>query len=79
MSVSCYANVACQPPQLGQAVGHPTISHTLAPLVPHLAQVGPLPFTGADVAKIAIVGSAMVLVGAITAAGRSGRKAGEIR
>ena len=79
MSVTCYANVHCVPPTLGMGDAHPTITHALAPFVPHLASSGPLPFTGADVTELAIIGTGAILTGLLLLAGRSGRKAGEIK
>lgn len=78
MSVTCYANVHCVPPTLGMGDAHPTITHTIAPFVPHLASSGPLPFTGADVTELFIWGSGLILGGCLLLAGRSGRKAREL-
>ena len=74
MNPTCYANVHCVPPHLGDAHA-PLIQHTIAPLVPHLASTGFLPFTGADIAELAIIGSGAILAGCLLLAGRSGRKA----
>ena len=77
MNPTCYANVQCVPPQLSQT--HTPITHTIVPLVPHLASTGFLPFTGADITELAIIGSGAILAGCLLLAGRSGRKAGEIK
>ena len=74
--VSCYANVQCVPPQLGIGKGAPTpLTSHFAPLVPHLASHGFLPFTGADITELAIIGSGAILAGCLLLAGKSGRKA----
>jgi LPXTG-motif cell wall-anchored protein len=75
----CYANVHCVPPTLGLGASHPLVPHAAVAYVPHLASSGFLPYTGADITELAIIGSGAILAGILLLAGRSGRKAGEIQ
>ena len=68
MSVTCYANPACQPPVLGSGVhsAPPQIVHNVTNATPLVHLTGPLPFTGADIVELAMIGLAMVVVGYFT-------------
>lgn len=77
VSVTCYANPGCITPPV--VITHSPVVHHFTNVVPHLVTAGGLPYTGADVVKLFILGSALVLLGAMTLAGRSGRKAREVQ
>ncbi len=64
-SMTAPGNVVCVP-QVTQSSGTPVVPHaqTAAPLL-HLASHAPLPFTGADIREIAIVGFSAVLAGGL--------------
>ena len=63
-SLDCY--VGCTPPVVTHPTGSPVIPHVqvAAPLV-HLASHAPLPFTGADVQELAVIGLGAVVAGGL--------------
>jgi LPXTG-motif cell wall-anchored protein len=64
-SMTAPGNVVCVP-QVTHSTGTPVVPHVqvAAPLV-HLASHAPLPFTGADVQELAVIGLGAVLAGGL--------------